>query len=51
VVLQRMHVFPEHFIRIVVSEQVHGCAITEKTGTFWITTKYRFSGGIEYEPN
>jgi hypothetical protein len=48
VVLQRMHVFPEQFGRIVVSEQARGCTITEKTGTLGIATKDRFSGGIEY---
>src|SRR5437899_2976757 len=51
VVLQRMHVFPEQFSRIVVSEQARSCTITEKTGTLGIATKDRFSGGIEYEPD
>src|SRR5207253_11468843 len=51
VVLQRMHVFPEQFSRIVVSEQARSCTITEKTGTLGIATKDRFSGRIEYEPD
>jgi hypothetical protein len=46
-----MHVFPEQFGRIVVSEQARGCTITEKTGTLGIAAKDRFSGGIEYEPD
>jgi hypothetical protein len=46
-----MHVFPQQFGWIVVSEQARGCAITEKTGALGITTKDRFSGGIEYEPD
>ena len=51
VVLQRMHVFPEQFARIVVSEQARGRTITEKTGTLGIATKNRLSGGVEYEPD
>ena len=51
VVLQRMHVFPEQFSRIVVSEQAHGCTITEETGTLGIATKDRLSGGVENEPD
>ena len=51
VVLQRMHVFPEQFGWNVVSEQAHGCTITEKTGTLGIAAKNRLSRGIEYEPD
>src|SRR5215831_19662437 len=46
-----MHVFPEQFGWIVISEQAHGCTITEKAGTLGIATKDRLSGGIEYKPD
>src|SRR5215471_5916890 len=46
-----MHVLSEQFSGLVVAEQAHGGRITEKAGTLRITTKNRFSGGIEYEPD
>ena len=46
-----MHVFSEQFGWIVVSEQAHGCTITEKTDTLGIAAKNRLSCGIEYEPD
>src|SRR5215469_7267455 len=46
-----MHVLSEQFSRVVIAEQAHSGTITEKSGTLSITTKNRFSSGIEYEPN
>ena len=48
---QRVHVFPEQFGRIVVSEQAHRRRIAEKACTFGIATKDPLRGGIEYEPD
>src|SRR5713101_8403330 len=41
VVLQRMHVFPEQFGRIVISKKARRCRITEKASTLGIATKDR----------
>ena len=51
VMFQRVHVFPEQFGRIVVSEQAHRRRIAEKASTFGIATKDPLRGGIEYEPD
>src|SRR5580693_8143494 len=51
VMFQRVHVLPEQFGRIVVSQQPHRRRIAEKASTFGIATKDPLRGGIEYETN
>jgi hypothetical protein len=51
VMFQRVHIFPEQFGRIVVSEQAHRRRIAEKACTFGIAAKDPLRGGIEYETN
>src|SRR5271167_4979374 len=46
-----MHVFPEQFGRIVISEEAHRCRITKKASALGIATKNRLSGGVKYEPD
>jgi hypothetical protein len=51
VMFQRVHIFPEQFRRVVVSEHAHRRRIAEKASTFGIATKDPLRGGIEYEPD
>ena len=51
VIFQRVHVSPEQFGRIVISDQGHHRRIAEKASTVWNAAKEFRGRGIEYEPD